>query len=162
MLFLRHNTDDLQLFVRVTGNDTGTDSGCHAVQSTGVGDDNALHIFNDVAADEQPDFRGNSAQNLCCLGSGVSQSDRLSAAHGRTQLFVKNIQILLIQTVAFLHGDPSFDDILPYNIANFEDKINHAVVKLWISYYESLTDNRTRIVENYNFLFSSRLERKNC
>ena len=124
VLFLRDNADDLQLLVGITGDDTRTDCGCHAVQSACVGDDDTFDILNDIAADEQPDLLRHSAQHLRSLGGGIGQRNGFGAAHGRAQLFTQDVQILLVQMVAFFHGDPSFFDTLPYNITNAGRKIN--------------------------------------
>ena len=53
LLLLGDGTDDLQLPVRVAGHDACAGGSSHAVEAAGVGDDDALDILDDVAADMQ-------------------------------------------------------------------------------------------------------------
>ena len=101
---LGHLADNLQLPVRVTGHDAGTDRRGHAVKAPRVGHDDTLDIFDDVAADQQIDLLRQAAEDLSSLGSGIGQGDGLGAAHGGLQLLCQDVQILLIQDISFFHG----------------------------------------------------------
>ena len=98
-----HGADDLQLLVGVAADDAGADRRADAVQPAGVGHDHTLDIFDDVAADTNIYLFGQLSQQLAGLGTGVSQGNGLGTAHGRPQLLRQDVQILLIQQIAFFH-----------------------------------------------------------
>ena len=108
MFLLRNIADDLQFPVRVTRHDTGTDGCRHTVESAGVGNHYAFDVLDDIAADEQADLIGSSAQNLPCPCTGICHGNRLCTSHGRTEFFHQNIDVLLIEKIAFFHGGSPF------------------------------------------------------
>ena len=88
VLFLWHIADDLQLLVRITGNDTGADCRCHAMKAPGIGYHHAFHILDNVAADKKPHLVRHRPQHLPGFGRRIGQSDGLGTTHGRSQLFL--------------------------------------------------------------------------
>ena len=96
LLFTGDRSNDLQLLAGITGNHAGADGGSNTTQATGIGHHNALNILNDIAADQNIDPLRQHPQHLTGLGTGISQSDGLGAAHGRAQLFLQNSNELLI------------------------------------------------------------------
>ena len=107
MFFLRHIADDLQFLLRITHNDTGTDRRRNTVKTAGIWHYHTLNVLDNITADEQLDPVRHAAQHLPCLRCRIGQGDWLRAAHGRLQFLPEDIQILLIQMIAFFHGDSS-------------------------------------------------------
>ena len=86
--------DDLQLPVRLPGDDARRRRGLQSPQSAGVGDHHALHVFDDVPADADGHLLGGAAQFPGGPGGGVGHGDRLGAAQGGDQLLVEDGGIL--------------------------------------------------------------------
>ena len=90
VLFLlgSHLGDDQQLVGGVACHDAGGSGGLQAVHAVGVGDDDALYIFNNVAADADLHPLRPSGQLRRRQGRRIGNRNRLGAAHGRHQLLL--------------------------------------------------------------------------
>ena len=104
VFFHRHRADDFQFLVRVAGNDARADGSRHAMELAGIGHDDTLHVLDNIAADKQAHLVRGAAKNLGCLGCRIGKGNGFGAAHGRAQFFLQNLQILVIQLIAFFHG----------------------------------------------------------
>ena len=92
-LVLRHVGDDLQDLVRPPGHHPGGHRRLDALQAAGVGDDDALHIFDDIAGHlRQHPLRGR-AQGLPQESGGVGDGDGLCTAGGGDKLLPEDVHI---------------------------------------------------------------------
>ena len=91
LLGLRHHGNDLQHLVRVSRHQSGGDGGRDALQPAGVGDNDALHVFDQVAADLDGDSVRRAAQGPAGHRRAVGQGDGLGAAHGGDQLLPQDL-----------------------------------------------------------------------
>ena len=78
--------NDLQDPPRVTGCNARRYGRADALQPSGVGDDNAFHVFNDIAGNLRPYPFRPDAQDVPEPGGGIGQGNRLRAARCGNQL----------------------------------------------------------------------------
>ena len=90
-LLLGDHRDDLQHPVGVASHQTGCDGGGDALQSAGVGYNDAFDVFDQVSADLDGDGIGETAQLAAGHRRTIGQSNGLGAAHGRHQLLPQDL-----------------------------------------------------------------------
>ena len=100
---LGHACDDFQLGGRVAHSGTGRCGGFDSAQPARIRDDDALDVFDDVAADFDPHPLRKRTQNLAGFCSCVSDRDRLGASHGGTQFLVQDVDIVCVTCVVLIH-----------------------------------------------------------
>ena len=93
----RHGLQHGQLPVRVSAHDAQGGRHVDAAHTAGVGDDDALHVFDDVAAAPDPAVLWYYAQQLPRLGAGIGDGDGLGAAQGHQQFLPKDAEVILIK-----------------------------------------------------------------
>ena len=98
-----HFGDDLQLPVGIAGHDANGGGGLQTAAAVGVGDHDALDVFDDVAAGLNNHPVGHLAKNLTGLGGAIGHGDGLGAAHGGHQLFVEDLKVSLINQAVTFH-----------------------------------------------------------
>ena len=76
----------LHTAVGVTRQSAQGAGGLNAGHTAGVGDADAPHVFDDVAAAQRQDTLGVTPQHLTTAGGGIGQGNGLGAAHGGHQL----------------------------------------------------------------------------
>ena len=98
-LLRRHLADDLQNFGGLSRDNTGGGRRFDALEVVGVGHDDALDVFDDVAADLDGDGVGQCAQQLAGLGRAVCDGDRFGAAHCGHEFFPQNFDIIPVTRI---------------------------------------------------------------
>ena len=104
LLFSADLGDHLQLPFRPARHNARHGGGLNALHTAGVGDDDALHIFDDVVADADLDPVRLLAQHLPGPGGGVGDGDGLGAAHRGDQFFLHDLYVGLIDGTVLFHG----------------------------------------------------------
>ena len=89
----RNRFEDLQRPLRVAADRSEDRRGVHALHSAGVGHGDALHVFENIAAEIHVDPFRLPAESLSSLAGGIGDGDRFGAAERRDQLAAKDIGI---------------------------------------------------------------------
>ena len=109
LLLLRcHLRKDFQSELFFSGNNTDTGSGFQSSCTSGMRDDNAFNVLNDISTDGEYCFYRHFAEyrtRHCCA---VCYCNRLGAAHGWYQFLFQYINILTISRVLSVHFTVSF------------------------------------------------------
>ena len=108
LLLFGHHGNDLQHLIRITGHQTGSNGGRDTLEAAGIGDNDALHVFHQVAADLDGDAIGETAQRPAGHRRAVGQGDGFGTAHGGHQLFPQDLQVGLIVRMGFIHSNSFF------------------------------------------------------
>ena len=104
---LGHGLDDLQQGLFIAAQDADGRGSRNAPATIGAGNDDALYVFDDVAAGFHLHAVRDGSQNRPGHGGTVSDGDGLRAALGTHQLPLQNVHIrVVLMTSAFHNGPP--------------------------------------------------------
>ena len=102
-LLLADVGDDLQLFGRVSGNDTGHSRRGNALHVVRIGDNDTLDILNDAAAGANDHPVRHCAQNLTGFRRAVGQGNGFRAAHSGDKLLFQDPDVRAVIGILLVH-----------------------------------------------------------
>ena len=102
-LFRRNGSNDFELLVRLSGNNTCRYSSINPSHMARIRHHNALYILNDIAACRKENSLRNIPQHFSCLCSRISNGNRLRTPHCREQFLFQNAHIFLIHIICPNH-----------------------------------------------------------
>ena len=102
-LFRRNGSNDLELLIRLSGNNSCCNSRINPSHMPGIRHHNALYILNDIAACRKENSLRNIPQHFSCLCSRISNGNRLRTPHCREQFLFQNAHIFLIHIICPNH-----------------------------------------------------------
>ena len=94
--FPAHSGDDLQLRLLVASEDADGGGGREALAVSSVRNDHALHILDDVSADDNPHLVRKTTERRAGNRRAVGNGNRLGAAHRTNQFFFQQAAVCLI------------------------------------------------------------------
>ena len=109
-------SDNFEPCCFVTGDNADSGGSFDALAAAGVGDDNALDIFDDVAAGGDGDFIRQAAEDGAGFGGTVGNGDGLGATHRGHQLPLEDFDIAVIDGAVFFHYGISISYIVMFFI----------------------------------------------
>ena len=102
-LFRRNGSNDFELLVRLSGNNSCRNSSINSPHMPGIRHYHTLYVLNDISACRKEHSIRDSPQHLSCFCSRISDSNRLRTPHGREQFFFQNAHIFLIHFICPYH-----------------------------------------------------------
>ena len=98
-LLRSHTCDDLELFVRITGNNSGGNRGIDSFQMIGIRNNDRFYIFDDASAC----LNGHAIRKFaeCTAGNStcISQGNRFGATHCRNQFLFQDLDVCVITRI---------------------------------------------------------------